>query len=727
MTIVTPGATLNLVYGATPLTQQYPINVTADSTQQWTAESNAAWLRVPSGTQTGSGSINATIDGTGLTPGTYTGTVTTIDTADSTDVSTVMFTLNVTASPLTAAGAASSSSFIFGDQPPTQPFSVNVTTTQLQQWTVTSDAPWLQVPSAASTGSGSFNEIVDATGLNPGTYTAHVQVAKSPASGSPVALSFTLTVTPASLTVAESGYAFGGTDGRAPLTPLPVHFSLSTGQASYPYTVTLTTDSGGNWLSVDHSSGSVGSSGTSVNLSVNPALLRGGTYTGNIHVTTTVNGTTFDAVRPITLNMEANRIVVSASGVGLSLIAGHSVLTRTVKVLSAIGRTNTPWSATSDSSWLTVTSSGVTGGDLVLTADATSAPLDTTQFANVTITSTDSAVENQQAIRVGLFVSNTAPVDADLSTGANALATSPVEPIIAVGSNGANVGIYDVNSGALLRTLANVAATSAGLAFSEDGQSLFVYDSTNFRVTQVNAVTGTQIATFDATSVVAGGTAGSAILTMHPNGYPMLITSGGRTYDLATGTLYTSSVFSPGSPFLALTKSYDQSRVITESGANFVIVRSALGGGTLVMSSGIAVSTAEGRAGEACISASADRIYTASGAPYDFPATSLITGQVIQTLPGTNYPNSMQCVWNNLVIGGVDGYYAADDIFVYDGPSGVSLAQLSSNGQPGAYRDLLDRGLAVSADGTRLISAWGGSPGAAGAGVHFTSLPAPVQ
>jgi hypothetical protein len=57
------------------------------------------------------------------------------------------------------------------------------------------------------------------------------------------------------------------------------------------------------------------------------------------------------------------------------------------------------------------------------------------------------------------------------------------------------------------------------------------------------------------------------------------------------------------------------------------------------------VTTTEGVEGQACVSAAGDRIYTASGAPYDFPATSLSTGQVIQTLPGTNYPDSMQCVW----------------------------------------------------------------------------------
>jgi hypothetical protein len=63
---------------------------------------------------------------------------------------------------------------------------------------------------------------------------------------------------------------------------------------------------------------------------------------------------------------------------------------------------------------------------------------------------------------------------------------------------------------------------------------------------------------------------------------------------------------------------------------------------------------------------------------------------------------------------------------VYYGPTGVSLGQFSSNGSTTAYRDLLNRGMGVSADGTRLISAWSGSPGNLSAvGVYFQTLPPP--
>ena len=55
VTIVTAPGTLNFGYDATPLTQQLALNVGADSTQQWTAESDSAWLNVPTSTQTGAG------------------------------------------------------------------------------------------------------------------------------------------------------------------------------------------------------------------------------------------------------------------------------------------------------------------------------------------------------------------------------------------------------------------------------------------------------------------------------------------------------------------------------------------------------------------------------------------------------------------------------------------------------------------------------------------------
>lgn len=96
-----------------------------------------------------------------------------------------------------------------------------------------------------------------------------------------------------------------------------------------------------------------------------------------------------------------------------------------------------------------------------------------------------------------------------------------------------------------------------------------------------------------------------------------------------------------------------------------------------------------------------------------------------QTLPGEPYPDAISCVWNGLVVAGVDGYYAATDVYVYYGPTGLQLATLDSSSQSG-YRDLLVDGLAVSGDGTRMLTLVATSPGIyQGFELRLQTLPAP--
>jgi Viral BACON domain len=722
--------------GAVPAAQAFDINIQGSGAAFVGAaypsgQSQPPWLTVGI---TGSGSHYQLA--VGIVPGAVVAgqysTTFAVGTADGSGniLSHQDFTVTLTENAhLAATSQAATQSLIFGDTTTTQTVPLSVTAPG-RQWTAASDSTWLHVVTTPQSGSTTFNATVDDSGLAPGTYQGTLRFLSTLESDDTATVAVSLTVTPAALTIVESSYSFGGNDGRGPFAADPMTFSLSTGTGIYPYAISVTTDSGGAWLGVSPATGTVGSAGSTANLTVNTASLHGGTYTGRVHLATTVNGVTFTQDRPVILNLEANRLVVTAAGVGLSEVAGRSVLSRTVKVLSAIGRT-TPWTAASDNSWLTVTSSGVTGGDLTVTANPSGLPLDSTQFANVTITSSDPTVENQAAIRVGFIASNTAPVTGSITVTANRLATSPVEPIVAIGAGSTDIGIYDVYSHALLRTLPNVVATSDGLSFSEDGKTLFVYDTTNFRVVEVDAVTGVRKATYDS-AAGAGGGVGTALQVLHPNGWATLVTPAARIYDLIGGAELAASTLTTLqlTSFAAvhgLTSSPDQSLLATQDGITAGIVRSALAGGSLVIQPNpVIVSTAQGRQGEACFSASGDRIYTASGAPYDFPATSVATSQVIQTLAGTNYPDSMQCVWNGLVIGGVDGYYAPDDIFVYYGPTGVSLGQFSSNGSTSAYRDLLNRGMAVSADGTRLISAWTGSLGNSSApGVYFQTLPPP--
>lgn len=701
-------------------------NVAAVGAAYPAGQSKPAWLNV---NMTGSGTtftLSVSVDPSAAPPGSYSTTFD-VGTADAAGniLAHQTFTVDLTLEAhIAITSAPVAVTFAFGDNPITQALSVAVTAPN-RSWSASSDAAWLRAPVGPNTGDGAVSATVDATGLAPGTYIGHVTATDAQDSTDTAALMVTLTVSPAALVINESSFTFGGADGLSVPTPLPVDFSLSTGHASHPYSVALVTMSGGNWLKVDSASGTVGAAGATVNLSVDRTGLKGGTYGGQVTISSTVNGTTFQQQLPVTLNIEANRLVVTASGVGLTSIAGQSVLTRTVQVLSAIGRTDVPWSANSDSPWLSVTANGATGGNLVLTANTSGIPLDTTQFAHVTITSSDPTVENSPTIRVGLLVSNTAPLATPIALSANALAASPVEPIVAIGTGGTGIGIYDVNSGSLLRTLSGVAAATGTLMFSEDGVTLFVADTTNLRVTAVNASTGALGTVYDASPQASSSAGGTGIGVSHPNGFAMLFVPNGHAYDIATGTAQpASSALSNLTSAQAYASTPDQTLLANEAGIATRVVRSALNGSSLVLTSNVlAPSTAQGRVGQSCFSANGDRIYTASGYPYNFPATSLSSGQVIQTLAGNAYPDSVQCSWNGLVIGGIDGYYDANDIFVYYGPTGVSLTDLSSNGAGSAYRDLNIQGLAVSADGTRLISAWGSAVW--NSGVYFQSLPPP--
>jgi hypothetical protein len=431
------------------------------------------------------------------------------------------------------------------------------------------------------------------------------------------------------------------------------------------------------------------------------------------------------------------RLVVTASGVALSQVGGsqvggRSVLTRTLRVLSGDARTDLPWTAKSDSPWLSVTPSGLTGGNLVLTADPGTLPQDATQFASVTVSSTDTAVTNQPTVRVGLYVSATVATSTTLpSTPVSNLATSPVEPLVAISGAGTDVSLYNVYTGALVTTFAGVASQAGYLVFAEDGRSLFVVDDSTYTVIQLDIAGGKVINQFDADTRLRPQW-GNAIAVLHPNGYPMLATGVGYYYDLASGKKFTdlnpiSQSFS--SSAFSLTTSPDQSLLVAQNGSGVRLTRST--DGTTLSYVYNVVSVPIGLVqnpsnGQSCINDSGTRLYTASGAPYQFSGIDMTTGQLAQTLTATNYPDAIQCSWNGLIVGGVDNYSAAADVYVYDGRSGANLAVLFSSGAYAGSHDLLSRGLAVSGDGTMLVSLWSapsGSPVTGGFAIQ--PLPAP--
>jgi hypothetical protein len=105
------------------------------------------------------------------------------------------------------------------------------------------------------------------------------------------------------------------------------------------------------------------------------------------------------------------------------------------------------------------------------------------------------------------------------------------------------------------------------------------------------------------------------------------------------------------------------------------------------------------------ISPDGSHLYPACGAPYEFDVYDATTLAQVQTLPATNYPNNAVLDSNGDFVGGLNGIYDADDVYVYD-PTGYLLGVVpttSSSYYEGQGNDLM----AVSGDSSRVISATG--------------------
>jgi len=358
------------------------------------------------------------------------------------------------------------------------------------------------------------------------------------------------------------------------------------------------------------------------------------------------------------------RLIVGATGVAFSASPGRSVLERNVVVYTSTQRTDIVWSATADQSWLGVSPSGKTGEPLTLVANPEGLAAGDTYFATVTVATTDSAIVNQETIRVGLHVLQSAPEDLSLAIGGQFVATSPVEPLAFVSNGGTDVAAYNVFTGARARLLSGLVANAGAITLSGDGRTLFVFDRNNLRVQAVDASTGARGLSF-----AAPGASGSGLLYFRPAGYPTLVVPSSELYDVTSGMLLEHASLLGSYSLMA---SADGAIVVNDSGTVYAVTRSGAGGRVAAVEMLFNTGTAEGRVGQACLSADGTTVYTASGYPYNFPGVSFTMRRTVQVLPGSSYPNSILCAWNNLIIGGIDGYYDAHDIWVKMARAGSS-------------------------------------------------------
>lgn len=693
------------------------LSFTGDGQTNWIASTDIPWLTIPVNEGKGAGSIDYVMSPNWLNLGSYTGRVALLDKLDFANVTYHNLTIHIE-SPIRFSAEAHSqlqtlqaAPFVYGSDANQLSLELPFTAGAHAQWRVSSTAAWLRPTLTQGVGSGSVPVTIATQGLPVGTYTATLQIVDDLNERNQESLTVTIVVAPPTLTLSESSVLLGGVDGLAGAQG-SLAFAINTGANGYSYNLAVQTEANGDWLSLGSSSGLVTEAG--IEISLTPATtLVSGTHQANLALQVQVGDQTLQRTIPLTYNKEASRLVASNVGVAFTAAPSRSVLTRTLKIESSIERNGIPWTAVADQPWLSVTPSGTTGGELTLTADDSLLAAGT-YIAQVRVSSSDRGVENQEVIRVGLTVLDADPQDLALNLASTmssfeavtggahfGIVASPVEPLIFV-SLGSQIIAYDQFTGDAVRTFSPTLGSASTMAISQDGTRLYVYDPVNLKVVELDSSSGQVIHRF---SVVPSEYSWHGNLMpgyFRPNGRPLLMVGGGLVYDLTT---YEQAVIEGGYHFYFRSISTNQNPnwVAFNDGSLVSYFYSALGGGNGVLKGEVrsSVSYAQGREGQACVNAAGTRLYTASGAPYEFPGVGIVSQTLEQTLPATSYPNSLQCGWNGVLVGGTSSYYDEEDIFVYNTVTGQLLGKFNSSTRNG-YRYLLDRGLALSSDNQRL-------------------------
>lgn len=572
------------------------------------------------------------------------------------------------------------------------------------QWETLSNQPWLRVSTPGGSGSGDVTTTVDPRELPPGSHQGLLTIRQVGVPSHFVTVQFNVEIVAPIFSVSASDLNLGGPFGKKnPVATLTL--SLNTGSRVHPFTVSATTTDGAAWLGPNDLGGALNEAPITLTISAVPSVVEPGVYHGSLTLTASVERTTLVETVEVTYIKEEQRLMTGASGVAFVSGPGIEVTEREIPILSNFEDVQVPWHATSDQSWLTVSDNGLTGENLRLTADAEGLAAGDTYFADVKI---ESVGVVGQTIRVGLTVLAEQPellsvelpqttVTYETDPDFPVLAASPVEPLVFTNVEG-KVVAFNVYTGAREREFAEPIAGIGGLAVSGDGRTVFVHDNVNFHIIEFDAVSGARGRDFS-TSGLQNHLLQPA--WMQVDGVPMLVGVGPRIYNLATGLDATGSdIVVPGGP--ALSGTVGDPNLITE--LNGAVFRMSYGGAVdgKVMVTLVRDVHHQNNPQQACLDATAKRVYIAGSGSYNFPAYSLETWMQVQELPGMAYPNAVTCTWSGIIVGGANANYDPEDIFVYRA-NGIELGRFSSSSKTG-YRQLVPRALTVSGDAARIIS-----------------------
>jgi hypothetical protein len=446
-----------------------------------------------------------------------------------------------------------------------------------------------------------------------------------------------------------------------------------------------------------------------VTLTPDATGLSGGTHSGSVTFSTQVNGDVVSTNLPVTFNQESHKLLVDGNGVAFAKTPTLSKLTRTLKVRDNLGLA-TNWTATSSDGWLSVTpSSGTAGDNVVLTADPSTLAADSVNLATVTITSSDTSVENTEKIRVGLWVGAADPTPTAISLTTANVAADPIRPY-AYAAVGADIQVYNVFTGSLLKTIAGVASAVGFMTVSHDGSTLYAVDATNSKIVPVTLDSGAVGTAFSFTSFSSL----KVIDYTRTNGVELIISgSGGQIFN-ATGTLFPST-FAGNT---VVTASRGGTRLCTvDVGISAYSIScptldfTSLNGGQLLLGNTFTVSGISGNGMDVALKGDGATLYVASGGVTELSAyltsgqNPAYVGSGLSPAPTGLHPNNAEIAADGRIFASAPNpVFGPADVWIFDA-NGTSPTTLKI--AAGGSDQIFNRQLRISGDGIRLITITG--------------------
>lgn len=692
---LTSSPQLSLRYGSGT-----PISVAANvvvNNLDWSVNSDASWLQVSDAKGKGNGTFNISISANGLAVGDYTGKVNV--TASDGQSFPLSFALTVLPQQFTMSGGVPSFTVINGEVIKPQTLSFDTDSKVVTNWTASSSASWLIASALTGQTPANISLLADPSvgKLSSGSYSSLLTL--KAANTADRNLNIALNLIKPSLTSAQTYINFGGNNGRD-WNAQSLAFQLNTGANTWPWKI----DSLPSWLNADVNAGKVGQSGTSIKLQANLLSLKPGTTSAALNVSTTINGETVTLPITANINIDQRKLLPSEYGIGFSSTPLGNVVSRTINISDNFGRALS-WSASSDSSWLSVAASGNTPDDkLTITADPAKLT-DGLQYATVTVSTSTPGVQSA-TIKVAAWKSGTAMTATKLALDYSNIIADKIRPYVYLNKGGNTIDVYNVYTAVKVKSITSTTGSLANMAVSPDGARLFALDTANRKIAVFDLATLVYKESWDAAQALQSGT---PIIAIRPNNVEAVVLGDGSSY-IEGRTMSRAIPSYSGYDYAgSMAASSDgrslfvQNTAISSSATAFDVDYSAISNGVLLFTSrGSSWSGSSGSSSQdMAVNPDGSKLYVASSS---FTRCSAIDAKSLTTigqLPGGDYnPNNVKVTNDGRIICGIASSYNQYDFWVHDTYGALQKGYKFAN----YGRSLKNRQLVVSPDSMIVIA-----------------------